>query len=64
MDIPIKSGDLGGMDALLSTIHMPSGIPIAINGAVTATGIRTHYINADLDTTNVAKVFGKGLEVI
>ena len=27
--IPIKSGDLGGMDALLSTVQMPSGIPVA-----------------------------------
>lgn len=27
--IPIKSGDLGGMDALLSTVMMPSGIPVA-----------------------------------
>lgn len=37
--IPIKSGDLGGMDALLSTVQMPSGIPVAtvaINGAVNA----------------------------
>lgn len=37
--IPIKSGDLGGMDALLSTVQMPSGIPVAtvaINGAANA----------------------------
>ena len=37
--IPIKSGDLGGMDALLSTVQMPSGIPVAtvaIGGAVNA----------------------------
>ena len=27
--IPIKSGDLGGMDALLSTVQMPSGMPVA-----------------------------------
>ena len=33
--IPCKSGDLGGMDALLSTVQMPTGIPVAtvaING--------------------------------
>lgn len=38
-DIPIKSGDLGGIDALLSTVQMPSGIPVAtvaIDGAVNA----------------------------
>lgn len=37
--IPIKSGQLGGMDALLSTVQMPSGIPVAtvaIDGAVNA----------------------------
>ena len=27
--VPIKSPDLGGMDALLSTVQMPSGIPVA-----------------------------------
>ncbi len=37
--IPIKSGHLNGMDALLSTVQMPSGIPVAtvaIDGAVNA----------------------------
>ncbi|MPN36033.1 N5-carboxyaminoimidazole ribonucleotide mutase [bioreactor metagenome] len=34
--IPIKSSALDGMDALLSTVQMPEGIPVAtvaINGA-------------------------------
>ncbi len=34
--IPIVSGNLGGIDALLSTVQMPTGIPVAtvaINGA-------------------------------
>ena len=30
--IPIKSGSLGGMDALLSTVQMPPGIPVATVG--------------------------------
>ena len=37
--IPMKSGNLGGIDALLSTVQMPSGIPVAtvaIDGAVNA----------------------------
>lgn len=37
--IPIQSKQLGGMDALLSTVQMPSGIPVAtvaIDGAVNA----------------------------
>lgn len=37
--IPVKGSDLGGMDALLSTVQMPPGIPVAsmaINGAKNA----------------------------
>ena len=37
--IPMASGGLGGMDALLSTVQMPTGIPVAtvaVNGAANA----------------------------
>lgn len=37
--IPIQSSNLGGIDALLSTVQMPSGIPVAsvaVDGAVNA----------------------------
>lgn len=37
--IPIKSAGLGGLDALLSTVQMPSGIPVAtvaVDGATNA----------------------------
>lgn len=37
--IPVKSTNLDGMDALLSTVQMPTGIPVAtvaINGAANA----------------------------
>ncbi len=37
--IPVVSGGLGGIDALLSTVQMPTGIPVAtvaINGAANA----------------------------
>jgi 5-(carboxyamino)imidazole ribonucleotide mutase len=37
--IPMTSSNLGGMEALLSTVQMPSGIPVAtvaIGGAVNA----------------------------
>ncbi|MBQ9419158.1 MAG: 5-(carboxyamino)imidazole ribonucleotide mutase, partial [Synergistaceae bacterium] len=27
--VPVKSDDLGGMDALLSTVQMPPGVPVA-----------------------------------
>jgi 5-(carboxyamino)imidazole ribonucleotide mutase len=34
--VPVASGGLGGLDALLATVQMPSGIPVAtvaVNGA-------------------------------
>ena len=37
--IPVKSSTLDGLDALLATVHMPSGIPVAtvaIDGAENA----------------------------
>jgi len=37
--IPIKSNTLDGVDALLSTVQMPSGIPVAavaVDGAINA----------------------------
>jgi 5-(carboxyamino)imidazole ribonucleotide mutase len=37
--IPVAAGTLGGLDALFSTVQMPSGIPVAtvaINGAANA----------------------------
>ena len=37
--IPCKSSNLDGMDALLSTVQMPTGVPVAtvaINGAANA----------------------------
>lgn len=37
--VPVVSGGLGGIDALLSTVQMPTGIPVAtvaINGAANA----------------------------
>ncbi len=37
--VPVKSSHLGGLEALLSTVEMPSGVPVAtvaINGAKNA----------------------------
>lgn len=52
--IPIKSGGLGGLDALLSTVQMPSGIPVAtvaVDGAANAAHLAAQIIattDADL----------------
>ena len=36
--IPISAGPLNGFDALLATVQMPSGVPVAVavNGAANA----------------------------
>lgn len=62
--IPVSSAGLGGMDALLSTVQMPSGIPVAtvaINGAANAAllaiqmlGICDGEIAAKLDAARAA----------
>lgn len=59
--IPIKSGDLGGMDALLSTVQMPSGIPVAtvaVNGAVNAALLCIQMLSIE-DTELAAKLDAK-----
>ncbi len=74
--IPIKSGDLGGMDALLSTVMMPSGIPVAtvaVNGGANAAllaaeilAVSDDALAAKLDAKRKAdhdKVLGKNAEI-
>ena len=75
--IPIKSAQLDGMDALLSTVQMPSGIPVAtvaIDGAVNAAllsvqmlAIEDKDLAAKLDArrlADTAKVLKKDEEII
>ncbi len=51
--IPVKSAALDGMDALLSTVQMPTGIPVAtvaINGAANAAFLAVQILSvADED---------------
>ena len=74
--IPMKSGNLGGIDALLSTVQMPSGIPVAtvaVDGAVNAAllcaeilAVTDDEIAAKLDAKRVsdtAKVLEKNKAV-
>jgi len=56
--IPIKSSYLDGIDALLSTVQMPSGIPVAtvaINGAVNAALLSIQMLAIE-DPTLAAKL--------
>ena len=48
--IPMKSNALDGVDALLSTVQMPSGIPVAavaIDGAVNAALLAVQILSVD-----------------
>lgn len=59
--IPCKSTNLDGIDALLSTVQMPSGIPVAtvaINGAVNAALLAAQII-AVSDAELAAKLDAK-----
>lgn len=75
--IPIKSAQLDGMDALLSTVQMPSGIPVAtvaIDGAVNAAllsiqilAVEDEGLAAKLDAkrrTDTEKVLKKDEEIV
>lgn len=62
--IPCKSSNLDGLDALLSTVQMPTGIPVAtvaINGAANA-AILAAQILAVSDTDLAKKLDAKRLK--
>ena len=74
--IPVKGGILDGLDALLATVQMPSGMPVAtvaVNGAANAAllaiqilGVTDADIAARLDakrSENKAKILEKDAEV-
>ena len=74
--IPVQSKGLGGMDALLSTVQMPSGIPVAtvaIDGAANAAllaiqmlAIEDAELAAKLDAARAAgaeKVLAKNADI-
>lgn len=48
--VPVKSADLGGMDALLSTAQMPPGVPVAcvaIDGGANAAWLAARILSVD-----------------
>ena len=62
--IPVNAGTLGGLDAMLSTIQMPSGIPVAtvaINGAVNAALLAIQILAVSDD--NLAKLLAENASV-
>jgi 5-(carboxyamino)imidazole ribonucleotide mutase len=55
--VPIKSGALDGMDALLSTVMMPTGVPVAtvaIDGAKNAA-----YLAAEIAANNHPEILDR-----
>ena len=57
--IPIKSSNLDGLDALLSTVQMPSGIPVAtvaIDGAEKLKRRSGRVVGADADLVQAGTV--------
>ena len=60
--IPVAAGTLGGLDSLLSTVQMPSGVPVAtvaVNGAANA-AVLAAQILALSDEDLAAKLEGSG----
>ena len=50
--VPMKTSDLGGLDSLLSMVHMPSGVPVAcvaINGAKNAAILAVQMLGTGCD---------------
>jgi len=50
--VPIESGGLGGMDALLSTVQMPGGIPVASVAIGKAGAKNAAYLAAQIIATS------------
>ncbi len=50
--VPVRSSDLGGLDALLSTVQMPSGVPVAcvaIDGGANAAWLAARILAVNDD---------------
>ena len=75
--IPIKSAGLGGIDALLSTVQMPTGLPVAtvaIDGAANAALLAVQILAVedaalakkldDKRATDMAKVLDKDRSIL
>lgn len=64
--VPIKGSDLGGLDALLSTVQMPSGVPVAcvaIDGGANAAWLAARFLAiGDAELTEKLKAEAEAME--
>jgi len=54
--VPLESGGLGGLDALLSTVQMPGGIPVASVAVGKAGAVNAAYLAAQILALNDTKL--------
>jgi len=63
--VPVAAGGLGGVDALYSTVQMPTGIPVAtvaIDSAANAAYLAAAILSvSDADVTDKLDTYRKGL---
>ncbi len=60
--VPLDSGGLGGIDALLSTAQMPSSIPVATMAIGKSGAINAAYLAMQIIGLNNAELAGKLIE--
>ena len=60
--VPLMSGALDGLDALLSTVQMPSGMPVATVSIGKAGAINAAYLAMQILSLNNEELAGKLLE--
>lgn len=57
--VPLKSGALGGLDALLSTVQMPSGMPVATVALGKTGAVNSAYLAMQILALSDAELGGK-----
>ena len=60
--VPLDSSSLGGLDSLLSTVQMPSGIPVATMAIGKSGAINAAYLAMQILALNNAELNGKLIE--
>lgn len=60
--VPLDSSSLGGLDSLLSTAQMPSGIPVATMAIGKSGAINAAYLAMQILALNNAELSGKLIE--